>query len=72
MIMPQSQKSRFVKTGAIVSLLLLVFLWLSPSKPAVPALRPGRQPLRCQHVSRSNYRRSTVLEYSDDEMLKTL
>ncbi|GKZ86416.1 guanosine-diphosphatase [Aspergillus niger] len=35
MMMSQSQRSRYLKTGAIVSAVLLLLLWLSPSKPAV-------------------------------------
>lgn len=35
MMMSQSQRSRYLKTGAIVSAVLLLLLWLSPSKPTV-------------------------------------
>lgn len=30
----QSQKSRWLKTGAIVGFIFMVLLWLSPSKPS--------------------------------------
>ena len=40
--MAQTQRSRFLKTGAIVGVLLLVLFWLSPSKPAVPSSISGR------------------------------
>ncbi|KAE8149400.1 nucleoside phosphatase family-domain-containing protein [Aspergillus avenaceus] len=41
-VMAQSQKSRYLKTGAIVGALLLMILWLSPSKSSVTGLSQGR------------------------------
>jgi len=35
MMVSQSQKSRWLKTGAIVGFIFMVLLWLSPSKPSV-------------------------------------
>lgn len=37
----QSQKSRWLKTGAIVGFIFLVLLWLSPSKPVVSSFTQG-------------------------------
>lgn len=37
----QSQKSRWLKTGAIVGFIFMVLLWLSPSKPAVSGFTQG-------------------------------
>jgi guanosine-diphosphatase len=37
----QSQKSRWLKTGAIVGLIFMVLLWLSPSKSAVSGFTQG-------------------------------
>ncbi|PYH99309.1 nucleoside diphosphatase Gda1 [Aspergillus ellipticus CBS 707.79] len=34
-MMSQNQRSRYLKTGAIVGCVLLMLLWLSPSKPSV-------------------------------------
>ncbi|KAJ5578163.1 guanosine-diphosphatase [Penicillium hispanicum] len=36
--MAQSQRSRYLKTAAIVGFVFMVLLWLSPSKPAVSGL----------------------------------
>ncbi|KAJ5551236.1 hypothetical protein N7535_000821 [Penicillium sp. DV-2018c] len=33
--MPQTQRSRYLKTGAIIAFIFFVILWLSPSKPSV-------------------------------------
>ncbi|KAJ5130716.1 uncharacterized protein N7515_006755 [Penicillium bovifimosum] len=33
--MPQTQRSRYLKTGVIIALIFMVVLWLSPSKPSV-------------------------------------
>ncbi|KAB8231471.1 guanosine diphosphatase [Aspergillus alliaceus] len=43
-MMAQSQRSRYLKTGAIVGALLLMILWLSPSKPAVTGLGREKSP----------------------------
>ncbi|EAW07618.1 guanosine diphosphatase [Aspergillus clavatus NRRL 1] len=40
--MAQTQRSRYLKTGAIVAAILLMLFWLSPSKPAVSNLSPAR------------------------------
>lgn len=40
----QSQKSRWLKTGAIVGFIFMVLLWLSPSKPAVSGFAHGMRP----------------------------
>lgn len=40
----QSQKSRWLKTGAIVGFIFMVLLWLSPSKPAVSGFTQGMRP----------------------------
>lgn len=37
----QSQKSRWLKTGAIVGLIFMVLLWLSPSNTAVSSFTKG-------------------------------
>lgn len=37
----QSQKSRWLKTGAIVSVVFMILLWLSPSQPSVPSFTQG-------------------------------
>ncbi|PYI08634.1 hypothetical protein BO78DRAFT_428001 [Aspergillus sclerotiicarbonarius CBS 121057] len=37
-MMSQTQRSRYLKTGAIVGAVLLMLLWLSPSKPTVSNL----------------------------------
>ncbi|KAL4766358.1 guanosine diphosphatase [Aspergillus foveolatus] len=41
--MTQSQRSRYIKTGAIVSALLLILFWLSPSRGTGYSGRPGSQ-----------------------------
>lgn len=41
-VMAQTQRTRYLKTGAIVGLLLLVILWLSPSKPGVGGFKQGK------------------------------
>ncbi|KAE8309361.1 nucleoside phosphatase family-domain-containing protein [Aspergillus transmontanensis] len=43
-IMAQSQRSRYLKTGAIVGALFLMILWLSPSKPAVTGFGREKSP----------------------------
>ncbi|KAJ5883653.1 guanosine-diphosphatase [Penicillium subrubescens] len=40
----QSQKSRWLKTGAIVGLIFMVLLWLSPSKSAVSGFTQAKAP----------------------------
>lgn len=40
--MTQSQRSRYIKTGAIIGALLLMLFWLAPSRNAVPSSRPGK------------------------------
>ncbi|KAL4978353.1 nucleoside phosphatase GDA1/CD39 [Aspergillus desertorum] len=42
--MTQNQRSRYIKTGAIVSAVLLMLFWLSPSRGAVSSVRPSSQP----------------------------
>ncbi|KAB8200223.1 GDA1/CD39 nucleoside phosphatase family protein [Aspergillus parasiticus SU-1] len=44
-IMAQSQRSRYLKTGAIVGALFLMILWLSPSKPAVTGFGREKSPV---------------------------
>lgn len=39
--MAQTQRTRYVKTGAIVAFLLMMLLYLSPSRPSVSSLRTG-------------------------------
>ncbi|PLB43662.1 nucleoside diphosphatase Gda1 [Aspergillus steynii IBT 23096] len=41
--MAQSQRSRYLKTGAIIGALLLMILWLSPSRPVTTSL-PQEKP----------------------------
>ncbi|KAB8213798.1 nucleoside phosphatase family-domain-containing protein [Aspergillus novoparasiticus] len=43
-VMAQSQRSRYLKTGAIVGALFLMILWLSPSKPAVTGFGREKSP----------------------------
>ncbi|KAJ5773512.1 hypothetical protein N7457_008408 [Penicillium paradoxum] len=35
--MAQTQRSRYLKTGAIIAFIFMVLMWLSPSKPSVPS-----------------------------------
>ncbi|KAL4917539.1 nucleoside phosphatase GDA1/CD39 [Aspergillus aurantiobrunneus] len=42
--MTQTQRSRYIKTGAIVGALLLMLFWLAPSRSTVPSFVPGSQP----------------------------
>jgi guanosine-diphosphatase len=41
-MMAQSQRSRFIKTGAIITLVLLVLFYLSPSAPSVGNVVNGK------------------------------
>ncbi|KAI9041986.1 guanosine diphosphatase [Aspergillus affinis] len=41
--MAQTQRSRYLKTGAIIGALLLIILWLSPSRPVTTSL-PQEKP----------------------------
>ncbi|KNG81570.1 guanosine-diphosphatase [Aspergillus nomiae NRRL 13137] len=43
-MMAQSQRARYLKTGAIVGALFLMILWLSPSKPAVTGFGREKSP----------------------------
>ncbi|EAL90545.1 hypothetical protein LV164_000962 [Aspergillus fumigatus] len=40
--MAQTQRSRYLKTGAIVAALLLMLLWISPSRPMHPSFPQGQ------------------------------
>ncbi|OJJ35276.1 hypothetical protein ASPWEDRAFT_51392 [Aspergillus wentii DTO 134E9] len=40
--MAQTQKSRYLKTGAIIGFLLMLMFWLSPSKPSVSSFGNGQ------------------------------
>lgn len=40
--MAQPQRTRYLKTGAIVGVLLLMLFYLSPSRPTVSGLRQGK------------------------------
>jgi guanosine-diphosphatase len=39
--MAQTQRTRYVKTGAIIAFVFMVLLWLSPSKSAVSSFTHG-------------------------------
>jgi guanosine-diphosphatase len=39
--MAQSQRSRYLKTGAIIAFIFMVLVWLSPSKPATSSFTHG-------------------------------
>lgn len=39
--MAQNQKSRYLKTGAIIAFIFMLVLWMSPAKPAVSTSNQG-------------------------------
>ncbi|KAL2865402.1 guanosine diphosphatase [Aspergillus lucknowensis] len=41
--MNQSQRSRYLKTGAIVGALMLILFWIAPSRSTLPSFGPGPQ-----------------------------
>jgi guanosine-diphosphatase len=43
--MAQTQRTRYVKTGAIIAFVFMVLLWLSPSRSTVPSYTQGKYPL---------------------------
>lgn len=39
--MGQTQRSRYLKTGAIIAFIFMVLVWLSPSQPSASGLTNG-------------------------------
>jgi guanosine-diphosphatase len=43
--MAQTQRTRYVKTGAIIAFVFMVLVWLSPSKPTASTFSHGMESL---------------------------